>query len=324
MCHQTGERITYDDKNLSMFSEPLESYFSDEHPRPNFYARLTSCYRGYVGSWKIEENRLYLLELDGDIISECPSGEVKYRPIDLIDVLTASESPVFANWYSGELRIVDGKCTSYIHAGYLSSYETEIILNVEKGVVIDTQSINREHPYGIVSHCHRCGKSLYGSPKIEMGISIYCYFCAKTEYPKVNQFKLERFKKRFESAVAVNKQRHLDWETNFQYNRSLLRAKYLFSLLVIAGLLFLLNVPMPFCFLVLLIVGPWLYTCHANELRELRSSDPKLLFFTPRPTRETTKVELRVRDDDGSSFVRKKYRQEVLERDGHTCQWCGS
>ena len=45
------------------------------------------------------------------------------------------EKRVFAHWYSGTLRVRDGKMLSYKHMGYMSLFERELLIDVEHGLV---------------------------------------------------------------------------------------------------------------------------------------------------------------------------------------------
>ncbi len=45
---------------------------------------------------------------------------------------------VFAHWYTGTLRVPDGKLLNYIHAGFGSEYERDILIQVEEGTVTET------------------------------------------------------------------------------------------------------------------------------------------------------------------------------------------
>ena len=57
---QIPERIVYEGTEGFLFTNPLESYFSKDNPRPEFASPHTACWRGYVGAWEIRENTLYL------------------------------------------------------------------------------------------------------------------------------------------------------------------------------------------------------------------------------------------------------------------------
>ena len=43
---------------------------------------------------------------------------------------------VFAHWYSGRIRVPRGKLLKYVHAGYASIYERDLLLDFERGVLV--------------------------------------------------------------------------------------------------------------------------------------------------------------------------------------------
>jgi len=47
-----------------------------------------------------------------------------------------------ASWYTGKLRIPSGEMLQYVHMGYGTRYEKEIVLNVKKGRVVKKKIIN--------------------------------------------------------------------------------------------------------------------------------------------------------------------------------------
>lgn len=77
----------------------------------------TACWRGYRGTWEINEGRLYLRSLEG-----------RYR--------VTSHEPILAEWYSGLLRVPQGKLLEYVHFEFGSVYETELFLDIEDGIVV--------------------------------------------------------------------------------------------------------------------------------------------------------------------------------------------
>jgi hypothetical protein len=56
------------------------------------------------------------------------------------------EKRVFAHWYSGTLRIRDGQMLSYKHMGYMSVFERELLIEVERGVVTGTSTKDNRAP----------------------------------------------------------------------------------------------------------------------------------------------------------------------------------
>lgn len=133
MTAQAPESIVYLGRKLRMCTEPLEVYFSLLGiERPVFSrAMSTALWRGYIGEWKLEDDRLYLLRIRDGSGNSVPFSAAHIQAIP----------PVFASWFSGELRIVDGEITDYVHAGYGSKYERETFLTVHEGVVIATRDI---------------------------------------------------------------------------------------------------------------------------------------------------------------------------------------
>ena len=83
----------------------------------HFLTDSTACWKGCIGSWRITGGQLYLTELTGRI--------------ELI-----GEEPLAANWVSGKIRLVSGEIVKYVHMGYYSSYQHEIVLKLRKGRVV--------------------------------------------------------------------------------------------------------------------------------------------------------------------------------------------
>lgn len=127
MTAQARDSIIYKGEKLFMASEPLNSFLK-RRGDVRVYSVSTMCWRGYLGSWEVKDNKLYLIGFSGNVIG--------YGKADL-DYLFPGQNAVFANWFSGEIRIQKGKLLRYVHMGYSSIYENEIILVFEKGELIE-------------------------------------------------------------------------------------------------------------------------------------------------------------------------------------------
>lgn len=110
--------------------------------------------RGYVATWLIHQDRFWLSEVRGDgrlIARRVLDGEDGYqaraavidpqqRPFTVDglfpDPERAAGDPVFADWFSGELRIPEGKQLKYVHGGYGSTYERDRLIQIERGRVL--------------------------------------------------------------------------------------------------------------------------------------------------------------------------------------------
>ncbi len=135
---QFPDRLTWKDKEYSLYSNPLESYFGAQNPRPRnlFPVTCTACWRGYVASWKIEDGFLQLTKI---IRGTCQS-DAPQIPIDRI--FPGRKLPINATWFSGTLRIPDGKILRYVHMGYGSVFEREIVLSIEAGKLVREETID--------------------------------------------------------------------------------------------------------------------------------------------------------------------------------------
>jgi hypothetical protein len=119
-----------------MCSEPLEDYFSQSGMKPMFRFPHTALWRGYVGRWEIIDDRLFLTHLEG--LHEHGSE------VTVATVFPGFPDKVFAQWYSGTLRIPQGEMLNYVHMGYGSTYERDLLLEVEWGVVVATKMRHNE------------------------------------------------------------------------------------------------------------------------------------------------------------------------------------
>jgi hypothetical protein len=88
-----------------------------------FLMGVTACWRGYVAKWELRNGRFYLREIRG-----------KYE-------LTGDE-PLFADWFSGVLRIPRGQLLQYVHMGFASVYEEELHIKIERGMVVKSRVID--------------------------------------------------------------------------------------------------------------------------------------------------------------------------------------
>jgi hypothetical protein len=126
MTAQVGEIIIVDGTRLSMTSEPLAYYLSTIGKEELFAWTMSSCLRGYFGTWEIEEDRLYLISLEGTL----RSGGVAN-----LQVLFPNAERVFADWFSGVIRCPRGKILHYFHLSYFSKYEEDLFLEIEMGML---------------------------------------------------------------------------------------------------------------------------------------------------------------------------------------------
>ena len=106
MTLQIAEKLTYNGQKYELHTEPLRPYLY-KHPieRPSRARTFsTACWRGYVGHWAIEDDKLYLVELD--------CFEVPHR--NALDDLFPGQEQVFAEWFSGTIHTVSDEKYMYL------------------------------------------------------------------------------------------------------------------------------------------------------------------------------------------------------------------
>ena len=126
MTAQMPEKLFYKGEEYGIEIEPLGDLLSkSDILRPGDWSHWSSCWRGYIGSWEIEDNKLYLVGLEGDADKE--STDLNY--------VFPNQEKVFASWFSGQIRLGLGKYLGSEHMFYGSIYEKDLVLTLEDGVV---------------------------------------------------------------------------------------------------------------------------------------------------------------------------------------------
>lgn len=126
MTRQAMEGIDYQGQSLEMPNQPLGRYFDLGGYSPPFDDSCSMLWRGYVGTWEINQGRLYLIKLHGTLQDGTTAT--------LATVFPNYPERVFAHWYSGTLHIY-GQIKPDVSAG---GRQEDIQLRIEKGIVVQT------------------------------------------------------------------------------------------------------------------------------------------------------------------------------------------
>jgi len=130
MTAQIKEILLYKGNKVGMATEPLNPYLKNRKDI-NFESQSTGCWRGYLGFWELRDKKLFIVKL---IVT-------KDKQVDL-NYLFPGQNEVFADWFSGEIRIPQGEMLKYVHMGYQSIFEKDLFLKFKKGVLIDERVID--------------------------------------------------------------------------------------------------------------------------------------------------------------------------------------
>ena len=135
MTAQMYETITYKGESLGMASTPFDPYM--EANGIQLTPPHTACWRGYFGKWEIKDNQLFLTELTAFINEEGEEVDLNY--------FFPNQSEVFADWFTGTLRIPSGEELEYVHMGFESVYERDILLEIKDGMLVG-ESVQENDP----------------------------------------------------------------------------------------------------------------------------------------------------------------------------------
>jgi hypothetical protein len=156
---QIPDILIYNGDTLSLFDCPL-NYFPDKEliqPKKLFGSSgcfYTACYRNYVATWTIEDNKLYLI----NIKNACYPTDMNYVKVssnsgtDTLGTEYANLQTLFpdrivngrvtADWVNAKMISPKGKMLFYIHDGFMSIFEKEVEFTFENGTLIGTQEFD--------------------------------------------------------------------------------------------------------------------------------------------------------------------------------------
>ncbi|MFC4763839.1 hypothetical protein [Dyella koreensis] len=101
------EQLEWHGKNYNLATQPLEQRYAGEQVRPRFMsAPLVKAGgdRGYIGHWRLEDDRLYLLDIESWLCGEGAVLKTDCRKVTLDDVFgDGTKAPVLAEWFNGDL-----------------------------------------------------------------------------------------------------------------------------------------------------------------------------------------------------------------------------
>ena len=126
MTIQAGDILSYNGEKTTIATEPLKPYL-ETRSDVSFIFKSTALVRGYIGTWKIKNKKLYLVTLVG-FIENNEKVNLKY--------LFPNKTEVFADWFSGDIRIPEGDLLQKINIGYASVFARDRVLNFNKGQLI--------------------------------------------------------------------------------------------------------------------------------------------------------------------------------------------
>jgi len=133
MTAQSREKLLYEGVEYGMATEPLGQYLITRDDI-KFVFTCTNCWRGYYGKWEIINDELFLVNLKAHIND--------YQEVGL-EYLFPEKEKVFAKWFTGIIKIPLGEMLEYIHMGYESIYEKNLMLCFNKGILVLKREVDK-------------------------------------------------------------------------------------------------------------------------------------------------------------------------------------
>jgi hypothetical protein len=125
---QIPDKIIYNGKEYKLGNNPLESYF-EKYPDKRPGAGSTALWRGYVATFEIKDNQLYLKDIEIQIWDTVDKHKTTMKSV--LNELFPNQDLIKMDWMTGLLLIPYGEIVSY---GYLgNAFEHYIVLEIDKG-----------------------------------------------------------------------------------------------------------------------------------------------------------------------------------------------
>lgn len=129
-----GNVITIEKKEYWMYGEPLNDYWETLMDKPIILGlSSTPLDKGYYAKWELIENKLFLIDFYG---GHALLSQYFYT---FQDYFGKSDQPYFADWFSGTVKIQDGKIIHNNHHSFLPIREYSFSFEFKKGFLIKTQ-----------------------------------------------------------------------------------------------------------------------------------------------------------------------------------------
>lgn len=128
---QHPDYLIYKGDTLLLYSNPLEGWLERLPQRPKeLESGSTACWRGYSATWLLENDQLFLLEIQPGCNRE--KAVIPLRRWFQPD----AQGRVAANWVNGKLDVPLGKMLRYEHMGYETIHEKDWLLTFQQGRLI--------------------------------------------------------------------------------------------------------------------------------------------------------------------------------------------
>ena len=140
---QVPDKIIYNGKEyISRYIYPLDKYFKkypDKHPTKWQWER-TSLYRGYVATFEIKDNQMYLKDIEipnGDTIDKYGRYHTRWKSVK--NQVFPNQDIIKVDWFIGLLELEESE--------WYSPHNPYILLEIDKGNIMKEKLLKNNEEY---------------------------------------------------------------------------------------------------------------------------------------------------------------------------------
>lgn len=138
MSAQAKDTILINGKKYTLCGSPIFDYWKKNNNKPRLLSFNTGLHRGFYAGWEILNSKLYLINFYGEnYIFRQKGGITRVADLTLKD-LFPNEEMVFAEWYTGEIKIPFGEQIDYSHSLIGPIFEASTSISIHQGCVINS------------------------------------------------------------------------------------------------------------------------------------------------------------------------------------------
>lgn len=140
---QSGDIIYIQGKSWELLNKPIWTDTTlDKRLRaflPKDRSVSTANWDGYTAFWEIRNDSLFLLGISVDMGMD---SELKLSKRQLKKIFKTYyvKDKIHASWYNGTLRAAQGELVRYVHSGFNRNLETEQIMTLKQGKVLQSET----------------------------------------------------------------------------------------------------------------------------------------------------------------------------------------
>jgi len=136
---QARDRIIYNGIEYKITENPMEEYF-EKYPRRRPFSGSTGLYRGYIATFEIINNELWVIKIETDGV-----GKNAWNLVDVTRRSLGRNNRMKVDWFSGSLFIPQGDLLSFDrYLLYEYIYEYFIIIEIRDGNYHDQYIMDSE------------------------------------------------------------------------------------------------------------------------------------------------------------------------------------